>query len=63
LGVSETAKTEVDIKPAPEVDPTEFKEDILMPDFPDYTPGMFGDPSQKPMVIDKNAGENVHDEL
>ena len=63
LGVSETAKTEVDIKPAPEIDPTEFEEDILAPDFPDYVPGMFGDTSQKPMVLDKDTGKNIHDEL
>lgn len=63
LGVSETAKTEVNIKPAPEVDPTEFEEEILMPDFPDYTPGMFGDNSQGPIVLDKDTGTNIHDEL
>jgi len=63
LGVSETAMVEVDIKPAPEVDPTEFEEDILIPDFPDYTPGMFSDPSQGQIVLDKDTGENIHDEL
>lgn len=62
MGVSETAKTKVDIKPAPEVDPTEFEEDILMPDFPDYVPGMFGD-SQGPLIIDKDTGKTIHDEL
>lgn len=63
LGVSETAKTEVEIKPAPEVDPTEFEEDILVPDFPDYTPGMFSDPSQGQIVLDKDTGKIIHDEL
>jgi hypothetical protein len=63
LGVSETAKTEVDIKPAPEVDPTEFEEDILIPDFADYTPGMFSDSSQGQIVLDKDTGKNIHDEL
>ena len=61
LGVSETAKTEVDIKPAPEVDPTEFEEDILVPTsaFQEYTPGMF----DKQVVLDKDTGTNIHDEL
>ena len=63
LGVSETAKANVEIKPAPEVDPTEFEEDIVMPDFPDYIPGMFGDSAQGPIVLDKETGKSIHDEL
>jgi hypothetical protein len=63
LGVSETAKAKVDVKPAPEVDPTEFEEEVLLPDFPDYIPGMFGDSSQGPMILDKETGKNIHDEL
>ena len=63
LGVSETAKAEVDIKPAPEVDPTEPEEDILVPDFPDYIPGMFGDSPQEQIVLDKDTGKTIHDEL
>jgi hypothetical protein len=69
LGVSETAKAKVDIKPAPEVDPTEPEEEADLPDisdipnFPDYVPGMFGDASQKPMIFDKDTGKNIHDEL
>lgn len=63
LGVSESAKAQVDVKPAPEVDPTEFEEDILMPEFPDYVPGMFGDSAQSPIVLDKETGRDIHDEL
>ena len=62
LGVSETAKAKVDIKPAPEVDPTEPEEEI--PETPQYFgEEMFDDSFIKQMVLDKNTGENIHDEL
>jgi hypothetical protein len=62
LGVSETAKAKVDIKPAPEVDPTEPEEEV--PETPPYfSDDMFGDSFMKPMILDKDTGENIHDEL
>ena len=57
LGVSETAKAKVDIKPAPEVDPTEL--DGEAPETPQY----FGEEMLEQMVFDMNMGENIHDEL
>ena len=57
MGVSETAKAKVDIKPAPEVDPTEL--DGEAPETPQY----FGEEMLEQMVFDMNMGENIHDEL
>jgi len=63
LGVSETAKAIVDIKPAPEVDPTELEEEEI-PETPQYLrDGLFDDSFMKPMVLDKDTGEKIHDEL
>lgn len=61
LGVSETAKAKVDIKPAPEVDPTEL--DGEAPEAPQYFGEEMLDESIKQMVFDMNMGENIHDEL
>jgi len=62
LGVSETAKAKVDVKPAPEVDPTEPEGEL--PEFPQYSRGdLFGDSFMKPMILDKDTGEKIHDEL
>ncbi|KAF9651156.1 heat shock protein Hsp90 [Thelephora ganbajun] len=62
LGVSETARAKVDVKPAPEVDPTEPEEEV--PESPQYfSDDMFSDSFMKPMVLDKDTGENIHDEL
>lgn len=61
LGVSETAETKVDIKPAPEVDPTEPEEEVPE-DAPYFTEDMFTD-YVKPKILDKNTGEKIHDEL
>ena len=65
LGVSETAKAKVDVKPAPEVDPTEPEGEFELPDFPEYRggEGLFDDSFMKPMVLDKDTGEMIHDEL
>lgn len=62
LGVSETAKAKIDIKPAPEVDPTELEEEV--PETPEYlSEEIFDEPFMKQMLFDMNMGENVHDEL
>ena len=62
LGVSETAKTKVDVKPAPEIDPTEPEEEV--PEFPQYFPGEALDETlMKQMILDKDTGERIHDEL
>ena len=59
LGVSETAKAKVDIKPAPEVDPTEPEEED--PEAPPYIDeDMFTDYVK---ILDKNTGEKIRDEL
>ena len=62
LGVSETAKTKVDVKPAPEVDPTVPEDEI--PEFPQYFPGeTFDETFMQQMILDKDKGEKIHDEL
>jgi len=64
LGVSETAKAKVDVKPAPEVDPTEPQEELEVPEFPQYFPGeTFDEAFMQQMILDKNTGEKIHDEL
>lgn len=62
MGVSETARAEVDIKPAPEVDPTEPEEEILETP-PHFGDELFSDSFMKPMVLDKDSGKHIHDEL
>ena len=61
LGVSESAKAKVDIKPAPEVDPTDLEGEA--PETPQYVSEEMLDDSINQMVFDLNTGENVHDEL
>lgn len=62
MGVSETAEAKVDIKPAPEVDPTEPEEEV--PETPQhFGDGMFDESFMKSMGLDKDTGENIHDEL
>jgi len=62
LGVSESAKAEVDVKPAPEVDPTEPEEEV--PETPQYfDEEMFGNSFMEQMILDKDTGEKIHDEL
>lgn len=62
LGVSETAKTEVEVKPAPEVDPTEPEEEVT--ETPQvFSEEMFGESFMEQMILDKDTGEKIHDEL
>lgn len=61
LGVSESAKAKVDIKPAPEIDPTDLEGEA--PETPQYFSEEMLDDSIKQMVFDLNTGENIHDEL
>jgi len=62
LGVSETARVKVDVKPAPEVDPTEPEEEV--PETPQYfNEEMLRDSFTEQMVFDEDAGEKIHDEL
>ena len=64
LGVSLTAKAQVDVKPAPEVDPAEPEEEIPeIPETPQYYKGMFDDSFMEQMILDKDTGKNIHDEL
>ena len=61
MGVSETAKVHVDVKPAPEVDPTELEEEVLeIPPF--FDDDLLGNPLFN-KIIDKDTGETIHDEL
>ena len=62
LGVSETAKTEVNVKPAPEVDPTEPEEEV--PEVPQHFGNdLFDESFMNPMILDKDTGEKIRDEL
>ena len=62
LGVSETARTKVDIKPAPEIDPTEPEEEV--PETPQYfSEEMLRDSFTDQVVFDKDTDEKIHDEL
>ena len=62
LGVSETARAQVEIKPAPEVDPTEPEEDV--PESSQYFgEEMLRDSFMEQTVFDKDTGEKIHDEL
>lgn len=62
LGVSETARAKVDVKPAPEVDPTEPEEEV--PETPQYfNEEMLRDSFAEQMVFDTDTGEKIHDEL
>lgn len=66
MGVSETAKAQVDVKPAPEVDPTEpEEEDSGIPSqFGDFSDDMFIEYSSlKQKILDKETGGSIHDEL
>ena len=57
-----SAKGEVDVKPAPEVDPTEPEgEDPETPQH--FDEEMFGNSFMEQMVLDKATGEKIHDEL
>ena len=58
MGVSETAKAQVDVKPAPEVDPTEPEEEV-----PEVPPYFSEDMFPEYVRPSRDAGEKIHDEL